>query len=266
MKTKISTTFSFLFFNQIVYHSLPNGQWLIVAFIIFLSFSSTFQDLQGSEVRFDECGDGLARYNIYNFQSYSSSNEYINVGSWTEDELIVNHDQIVWNADNQRELPTSVCSPPCKVGEVKKGEDLTCCWVCQECKAWEYLLDERNCADCGFGRWPYSNKTSCYDLPLQYIRWDTPYAYVPIGISILGVMCSIFVIYIFVKHIDTPIVKASGRELCSLLMTGILVCYIMTFVILAKPTTLSCSFQRFGVSDSFNLLCYIKTTGSNDSL
>lgn len=44
-------------------------------------------------------------------------------------------------------------------------------------------------------------------LPLQYMRWDSAFAIVPMAISSLGILLTLFVIRTFIKHIDTPIVK-----------------------------------------------------------
>ena len=47
---------------------------------------------------------------------------------------------------------------------------------------------------------------------------------------------------------QTPIVKASGRELSYMLLSGILICYGNTFALLAKPSTVTCAIQRLGES------------------
>ena len=54
---------------------------------------------------------------------------------------------------------------------------------------------------------------------------------------------------------NTPVVKASGRELCFVLLAGILMCYAMTFVILLKPNDIVCGAQKFGIGFCFSI-CY----------
>lgn len=53
---------------------------------------------------------------------------------------------------------------------------------------------------------------------------------------------------ILVKFADTPLVRASGRELCYVILSGILLCYLNTFILLAKPGIVVCTLQRFTVS------------------
>jgi len=64
-----------------------------------------------------------------------------------------------------------------------------------------------------------------------------------------------FVISVFVRYNNTPIIMASGRELCYVLMAGMLLCYAMTFVLVSKPTLLTCALSRAGLGLSM-ALCY----------
>lgn len=54
---------------------------------------------------------------------------------------------------------------------------------------------------------------------------------------------------------STPLVMASGRELCYLVLAGILCCYLMAIPILAKPTAVTCAVLRLGLGTAL-CLCY----------
>ena len=83
----------------------------------------------------------------------------------------------------------------------------TCCWSCDRCDPWEYVENEFKCADCGPGRWPYDDKRGCFDLEMQYMRWDSLLAIVPICVACGGILLTVTVIAIFIRHSETPIVK-----------------------------------------------------------
>lgn len=284
-------------------------------------------DLAGSEVKFDEHGDGLGRYNIYNFRQTkpqapmnkqpfpssqdrdpllqsanmqpatnetlgdnlndlllldSASNnmlapdegqerqqatisagnqivsehiftsnvefEYSSIGRWTESDYFIQLDDIQF-IQGEHQIPESYCSRPCDIDQAKimrAGDH--CCWICKTCAPYEYLPDEFNCRDCGIGRWPHPNKTSCYDLPQKILKWDSLYSLISLTIACLGIALTAFVSIIFIKYLDTPVVKASGRELSFILLTGIAFCHLSTFILLSKPTTFICGSQRFLVS------------------
>lgn len=139
----------------------------------------------------------------------------------------------------------------------------TCCWICDKCEDYEYVYDEFTCRDCGPGYWPYSDKLSCYPLPLHYMRWESAFALVPVAISCLGIMLTCVVIGLFIKNNDTPLVRASGRELSYMLLFGIMMCYMNTFVLLARPTIGSCIIQRFGVGVGFSIIYGALLTKTN---
>uniref|UniRef100_T1IT32 G-protein coupled receptors family 3 profile domain-containing protein n=1 Tax=Strigamia maritima TaxID=126957 RepID=T1IT32_STRMM len=223
----------------------------------------SFIDLAGSEVKFDERGDGLGRYIIMNYQMIgNNSYEYKVIGKWFNG-LRMDPDDIVWNGA-RREVPQSVCSQPCSIGQIKIVQQSDpCCWICAHCKDWEFVYDEFTCIDCGEGRWPHPHKTSCFDLPQMYMRWNTVFALVPVAISCTGVVLTMGVIAVFMCHNDTPVVKASGRELSYMLLCGILCCYLITFVLLAKPSTFVCALQRFGVSFGFSIIYGALLTKTN---
>lgn len=289
----------------------------------------TTKDLAGSEVKFDASGDGLARYNIYNFRQLggqpqlvdpnepnappeldstaagslelaqlaadansgtNSGNEdhehlttiskgsssppeedpfgggpfeqsnnqdqttsgsqfgYAKIGRWTENDYILRLNDVEF-LRGQHSVPDSYCSKPCQLDQAKitRAGD-TCCWICKTCAPYEYLPQENRCEDCGIGRWPNSDKKSCFDLPLKVLRWDSSYSLISLSVAFFGLIITAFVTIIFMKYIDTPVVKASGRELSFILLGGIACCHLSTPVLLSRPTVFVCGSQRFLVS------------------
>uniref|UniRef100_K7FZD7 Metabotropic glutamate receptor 2 n=1 Tax=Pelodiscus sinensis TaxID=13735 RepID=K7FZD7_PELSI len=230
-----------------------NGRRFYKDFMLNVKFDAPFRpaDTKGI-VRFDRYGDGIGRYNIFNYHRAEGRYRYQKVGYWAEG-LTLNTSLIPWA---QAAVPVSQCSDPCKKNEMKSMQpgDM-CCWICIPCQPYEYLLDEVTCMDCGLGYWPNGTLNGCYELPQEYIRWKDVWAIGPVTISCLGFLSTLFVFGVFVKHNDTPIVKASGRELCYILLTGVLLCYSMTFIFIAKPSTEVCTLRRLGLGTSF-AVCY----------
>lgn len=156
-------------------------------------------------------------------------------------------------------IPISRCSAACEKGFKKQliKVDEVCCWTCSRCEFYEYVVNETLCVDCGLGRLPNKNKSGCYeikDFNLQFMRWSTWYVIIPCTFASIGICVAIFVIVVFVLHNDTPVVKASGRELSYMLLCAIIICYIMTFVLVVKPSTLTCAIKRTGIGFGFSLL------------
>ncbi|XP_043493444.1 metabotropic glutamate receptor isoform X2 [Polistes fuscatus] len=225
----------------------------------------SFIDSAGSEVKFDEHGDGLARYEILNFRKSNLSGtdgyHYRVVGKWYNS-LDIQTDELVW-ARGTKDIPISACSLPCEPGMIKKQQGDTCCWVCDQCEEYEFVYNEYTCMDCGPGSWPHADKRGCYHLPVKHIKWSSAFAIAPAVISCLGIAATLAVACLLFQHRDTPVVRASGRELTVVLLAGVLVCYLNTFLLLVRPTTVTCVLQRFGVGVSFSAVYGALLTKTN---
>lgn len=57
------------------------------------------------------------------------------------------------------------------------------------------------------------------------------------------------------RYNKTPVIMASGRELCYVLLCGVFSCYAMSFVILSKPTVETCAVMRIGLGLCLSI-CY----------
>jgi len=100
-------------------------------------------------------------------------------------------------------------------------------------------------------------------LFIHFFRWSSAFAIAPAIISCLGIVATLAVACLLFQHRDTPVVRASGRELTVILLAGVLVCYLNTFVLLATPTTAICVLQRFGVGVSFSAIYGALLTKTN---
>ena len=60
---------------------------------------------------------------------------------------------------------------------------------------------------------------------------------------------------IFALHWNTPFIKASGRELSLILLAGIFLSFLTTFVIVTKPTVVVCGVMRFSIGICYTI-CY----------
>uniref|UniRef100_A0A674APG1 Metabotropic glutamate receptor 1 n=1 Tax=Salmo trutta TaxID=8032 RepID=A0A674APG1_SALTR len=215
----------------------------------------TFRGVSGEDVYFDENGDTPGRYDIMNLQSVGDgSYDYQQVGSWHEGILNID-DWKLWM--NNSDMVRSVCSDPCSRGQIKvirKGE-VSCCWICTTCKDNEILRDEFTCQACDLGWWPDDELEGCVPLPLKYLDWSDVESIVAVCLSCVGILVTLWVTLIFMLYRDTPVVKSSSRELCYIILVGVLLGYICPFTLIAYPTVTSCYLQRLLVGLSA-AMCY----------
>ncbi|XP_069990587.1 metabotropic glutamate receptor 7 [Penaeus vannamei] len=228
----------------------PSGQEML-QYIRNVSFIGQ----QGREVKFNTDGDAPGSYFIYQYQMVSEkSYDYVRIGSWTES-LQLNVDKLKWTR-GQRENhthPLSICSTACPAGHIRNFQD-SCCWSCVPCPE-DSIIHNDTCQPCALGWAPTPDKVSCYKLSPEHITWDSAWAIVPLVFSALGLLCTLLTTITFIRFNTTPVIMASGRELCYVLLFGIALCYLMTFIILAPPSTPTCALLRVGLGLGL-CICY----------
>ena len=235
-----------------------------------------FRNIQFNSERFVP-----GRYRIYNYRRSRPNSsdgsispyEYVSVGEWKigqyqHGQLTLAIDFIVWpgGSHNEIKLPISRCSEPCRVGELKQVQGDSCCWVCIPCNQTSIVAgseDQETCEPCPIGYWPDANRTSCYKLKETSIDILSVQALVPILLSIVGNLLTLSVVILFYRKRRTPVVKASGKELCFIMLAGIHLCYLMTIPILLRPHVITCIIQRLGIGLGFSMMYAALLTKTN---
>ncbi|XP_050543017.1 metabotropic glutamate receptor 2 isoform X1 [Daktulosphaira vitifoliae] len=225
-----------------------------------------FKGLTGDNFHFDENGDGPARYNIIHFKQVEPGvYKWIKVGEYSGNRLKLNVSDMRFKTEMSHP-PESVCSLPCKKGQAKQYlEGEKCCWHCYNCTHYQIRspTDETMCIPCLQGTLPDVNREQCLEIPEVFLRIGSSWAISAMTLSAVGVAVTLLVVAVFVKHNHTPIVKAAGREVSYVLLSGILLCYLITFVLVLKPTDIVCGIQRFGVGFCFTVVYAALLTKTN---
>lgn len=76
------------------------------------------------------------------------------------------------------------------------------------------------------------------------MKWSDTESIISTGFSILGTTLSTIVLIIFIRFNNTPVVKASTRELCYIVLFGMILSHLSIFSILSIPTVHTCAIQR----------------------
>ncbi|CAH4028607.1 unnamed protein product [Pieris brassicae] len=225
-----------------------------------------FTGLSGDEFHFDQYGDGPARYNILHFKQVSLGvYRWLKVGNYLDGELelILDEIQFKWH---ERKPPESVCSAECELGQAKQYvEGESCCWHCFNCTQYEIRspYSETACVECPRGTLPDLMRTRCAQIPELYLQPSSPAAIGAMTFSAFGILLTILIVTLWILRSSTPVVRASGRELSFVLLTGILMCYLVTFALVLRPTDFLCSLQRFSTGFCFTVVYAALLTKTN---
>jgi hypothetical protein len=197
-----------------------------------------------SRVLFDSNGDPDGSYAIVNLQKRNGTWEFRKVGSWVaarQSPLEIDDDMVMWGGNSKGRAPKSICKETCRPGywqTLKVG----CCWECIKCGVDEISprYGSKNCSQCPEDTIPNHEHTECLDVPVVHVGYDHPVGLAFLVISFLGLLASVCVAVVFIKHNDTPVVKASNRDLSYMLLFCIAMCYLAPVIYLADPSKLVC--------------------------
>ncbi|XP_063808801.1 vomeronasal type-2 receptor 26-like [Pseudophryne corroboree] len=144
--------------------------------------------------------------------------------------------------------PRSVCTENCKSGfrkSVRKGEPV-CCYDCVPCSAGEIsnMTDAKSCLTCPQDEWPNERSDRCVPRIISFLSVNEPLGITLVTCSGVFFIMTTIVLGIFTKHRDTPIVKASNRDLSYILLISIMLSFLCTLIFTGKPTALSCLLRQ----------------------
>ena len=202
----------------------------------------TFPGYYGEDIAFDNNGDVKGKYDLVNIPSDLVAKD---VGVWQEfekrDILYANVSNIEWNS---AQGPQSVCARPCPPGMHRRPaeSDPQCCWTCQRCLEGTISNGSgaTSCTPCGEHLISNSNRTACVFIPVNYLDWRSSWTVCIVVIALISMLVLIFVAVLFVRYANTPVVKASNRELSFLLCLGLLATFLMPFAFAGKPSATKC--------------------------
>ncbi|XP_065057393.1 metabotropic glutamate receptor 3-like [Rhopilema esculentum] len=212
--------------------------------------------------KFSASGDYDEDYKIYNFQMPNNTTQGIfkEVGRWNNVDnktvvfrntvqnfplqpetwrLNIDADRIGWKSNA---LPVSVCSRPCDPGHVQHFRS-ACCWTCVACKRND-VIRNNTCLSCHLTAAPDPSRRYCNALPVKTIAMYKHISVTILSVSILGIFATSAVGALFLKNFDRRIVRASSRELCLLMLLGIICAYASPIAFIIKPSSMVCNSQR----------------------
>ncbi|XP_068226599.1 metabotropic glutamate receptor 3-like isoform X2 [Palaemon carinicauda] len=220
----------------------------------------TFTDVTGNPFRFLENGAGLPRYTIQNYQRLQGYNySWVPVGNYSrtsadQPELFLN--EPIMKYRHESPFPKSSCGVPCLPGQARIPLQDTCCWRCEDCHQHQYLNSTtQQCNDCDKCNTPNSNRNGCVIKEEKFIDYKNRWAITSMAFASTGIFSTVLVAVIFWIHLDTPVIKAASRELSYILLAGIMLSFVMTFVIVSPPSQFTCGLTRFFLGFSYTV-CY----------
>uniref|UniRef100_A0A8C6VEF6 G-protein coupled receptors family 3 profile domain-containing protein n=1 Tax=Naja naja TaxID=35670 RepID=A0A8C6VEF6_NAJNA len=214
----------------------------------------SFNNSAGEKVSMNEKGEVMGGFDIINLITFPNrSFQRVRVGiidpsSPTGKQLFIDEDLIVWHPAFNQVLPISLCNDHCSPGYWKKEAEgkQFCCYDCVPCPEGKISnqKDTDDCFQCSEDHYPNKEKKGCILKPIVFLTFEETLG---IGLASAG-LCFFFltscVLGTFIKHRDTPIVKANNRSLTYTLLVSLQLCFLSSLLFLSQPGKVTCLLQQ----------------------
>ncbi|XP_077312025.1 vomeronasal type-2 receptor 26-like [Lithobates pipiens] len=217
----------------------------------------TFKTSSGENFQFENRAPA-GQYEIMNwFITPNGTIQYRQIGSYTSisppgKQFSINEKLIQWHKIF-KEVPRSVCSNSCLPGYRKalQKSQQKCCYDCVLCSEGEISnrTDMENCIKCTEHQWSNERRDKCIPRTIDFLSYEDALG---IALSILAVLLSaltVTILSIFIKHKETPIVKANNRDLSYILLLSLTLSFLCSLLFIGRPQTITCFFRQaaFGI-------------------
>ncbi|XP_042329688.1 vomeronasal type-2 receptor 26-like [Sceloporus undulatus] len=224
--------------------------WQLHHFLSRISFNNS----AGDTVHFNENREIVAGFDITNWLMLPNGSVVrVKVGKLdlqapSGQELTINEDQIVWHNIFNQVLPLSVCNDNCYPGYMRKKKEgqAFCCYDCAPCQEGTISnqKDMNACVTCPEDQYPNKDKTQCIPRVVSYLSYKEALGAILATLAISLVFITILLLRMFLKHKDTPIVRANNRSITYVLLISLLLCFACALLFIGQPGKVTCLLRQ----------------------
>ncbi|XP_076416473.1 vomeronasal type-2 receptor 116-like [Peromyscus maniculatus bairdii] len=223
--------------------------WKLLPFLKQINFTNSV----GHHVVLDSQMKLEEKYDIFNVWNFPTGlRQNMKVGTFSpkapqSQQLFLSDHMIQW-ATGFTELPRSVCSESCVPGFRKSPQEgkAVCCYDCTPCPDNEISneTDVDNCVKCPDRHYANTQQNHCIKKAMTFLSYEDPLG---MALSCMALGCfllTVGVLSVFVKHHNTPIVKANNQALTYILLISLTFCFLCPLLFIGHPNTATCILQQ----------------------
>nr|XP_056720104.1 vomeronasal type-2 receptor 26-like [Euleptes europaea] len=242
--------------------------WEVHRFLRAVSFNNS----AGERVSFDQNRELISGFDILNWVTFpNQSFVRVKVGRidpdiHTENLFTIREDAIVWPSMFNQTRPLSLCNENCHsaYSRRKKEGKPFCCYDCIPCPEGKISNenDMDDCFPCAEDHYPNNKQNRCLPKDISYLSYEEPLGVSLAFFSLAFSFITVLVLRIFIKHQDTPIVKANNQNLTYTLLISLLLSFLCALLFIGHPGKETCLLRQmtFGIIFSVAVSCVLAKT------
>ncbi|XP_076424201.1 vomeronasal type-2 receptor 116-like isoform X6 [Peromyscus maniculatus bairdii] len=173
------------------------------------------------------------------------------------EQLHLYEDMIAWTTGT-RQMPSAVCSVDCHPGFRKFHQEgmAACCFDCTPCPENEIsneTADMDQCMKCPEDHYANAEQNHCLYKDVTFLAFDDPLGMTLSCMALCFSAFTVLVLGIFVKHQNTPIVKANNLTLSYILLISLIFCFLCSLLFIGHPNSVTCILQQITYGVSFTV-------------
>ncbi|XP_070592765.1 vomeronasal type-2 receptor 26-like [Erythrolamprus reginae] len=205
-------------------------------------------------ISFDENAVPVADFDIMHWTTVcNKSYAGVKIGSVerqgsSEVKIFVNQSAIQWPTLFKNMVPYSRCTESCSAGYVKLVREgaPVCCYDCSLCVEGTFSKQEDavHCEKCPNHQYSNKKRDHCVSKNIRYLSYEELLGLILAFFAIALSLTTVFILGIFMKYQDTPIVKANNCELTYILLVSLLFSFLTSLLFIGHPVKMTCLLRQ----------------------